>query len=353
LRWCVPVRLFRVDGGGKFTEYKERVFKSEYNEQILESWLENNFDSIVEDGALMVIGRQVATTFGSYIDLLGVDRAGNIAILELKRDRTPRETLAQALEYASFAESLDYEQLEQILRNYTGNENESLSEYHKEFFRLEIGEGVSFNKDQRIIIVGYNITPEIHQAATFLRNKGLRVTCVEFSYFQTESGEQLMSSEIVVGKEPLKRGAISTGTLPRIDKIKFLGSLDQVGLPVFEALLKMAEEQNLPIHWGSKGFSLNVDIQGTHVNLCYVYPPSSVFRQSIYTAFAEIGKKVESAEELVKLFKDRFERTGFFVPAGNELKFVIQQVLTNEQINALTNLIVDLANQVKEKGLVE
>ena len=61
------------------------------------SWLEKNPESIVEDGALLIIGRQIATNLGSYIDLLALDREGNTAILELKRDRTPRDTIAQAL----------------------------------------------------------------------------------------------------------------------------------------------------------------------------------------------------------------------------------------------------------------
>ena len=132
-------------------EYKEHDFKGEHREETLESWLESNPESIVEDGKLLIIGRQVSTNLGSFIDLLAVDRAGNSAVLELKRDRTPREAIAQALEYASFLETLDYEQLQQTLRKYTGNEGENLSEYHRAYFGLDESEAVSFNKDQRIV----------------------------------------------------------------------------------------------------------------------------------------------------------------------------------------------------------
>ena len=37
-------------------------------------------------------------------------------VLELKRGRTPRETIAQALEYAAYAVQLDYEQIESLAR---------------------------------------------------------------------------------------------------------------------------------------------------------------------------------------------------------------------------------------------
>ena len=40
--------------------------------------------------------------------MLGVDKYGNTVIIELKRNKTPRETIAQLLEYASYVENLDY-----------------------------------------------------------------------------------------------------------------------------------------------------------------------------------------------------------------------------------------------------
>lgn len=347
------MHLFGVKNSGEFIEYTEHDFKGEHREQTLESWLESNPDSIIEDGTLLIIGRQVSTNLGSFIDLLALDRSGSTVVLELKRARTPREAISQALEYASFVETLDYEQLEQILRVYTGNEGENLSEYHRAFFKLDEGEAVSFNKDQRIVVVGSNVTPEIRQTAMFLRRKGLRVTCVEFKYFQTGSGETLLSSDIVVGREPLKTKSIDTVTLPRIDKKKFLESLDQTGHPFFEAVLGLSESYNLPIHWGSKGFSLNVDIKGKHVALCYGYPPESVFKQSLYTAFADIKRKIEGGTDLVMSFRDKFRRTGIFIPAGSEVKLVIQQILTEKQIAEITKLLVDLASSVKELGLAE
>jgi len=64
----------------------------------LEPWLASNPEIIGSD--IMIIGRQVKTKSGP-IDLLGVDRSGNTVIIEIKRDRLPRECLAQAIDYAS------------------------------------------------------------------------------------------------------------------------------------------------------------------------------------------------------------------------------------------------------------
>lgn len=63
----------------------------------------------------MLIGRQQATGFGGRIDLLAVAPDGSLVLIELKRDRTPREVVAQALHYAGWVEKLRAE--EALLRD--------------------------------------------------------------------------------------------------------------------------------------------------------------------------------------------------------------------------------------------
>ena len=50
----------------------------------------------------MLIGRQEVTSHGGRIDLLAIAPDGSLVLIELKRDRTPREIVAQALDYASW-----------------------------------------------------------------------------------------------------------------------------------------------------------------------------------------------------------------------------------------------------------
>jgi len=351
------MRLFTVSGDGKFDEYKEQNFKKRHPEKDLESWLEDNPDAILDGERLLIIGRQVRTSLGKLVDLLAVDRTGNTVVLEFKRDKTPRETLAQALEYAAFCETLDYEQLEQVLRSSTGEEAATLSEEHRAFFSLAEDEAASFNKEQRIIIVAQEITPEIRETAMFLRQKRLAVTCVEFRYFQSASREEVLATETVLGKEPTRDTTIVTGSLPRTDETKFLGSVDKPLRAVFKAILALADSPDL-IHWGQSGFSLNVDIDGKHVNLCWGLPRSSPRGpvpggQSVRTTFREIERNVSDASELIASFKERFRETGLFVPAGNEMRWRLQEPIADEQIGEVTNLLLDLAQHVRERGLAE
>jgi hypothetical protein len=48
----------------------------------------------------MLIGRQEDTGFGGRVDLLAVAPDGAVVLVELKRDRTPREVVGQAVDYA-------------------------------------------------------------------------------------------------------------------------------------------------------------------------------------------------------------------------------------------------------------
>ena len=161
------MRLFGIQPSGKFGEYVQTPFQVDHEEAVLEDWLETNPDGIVEDGKILIIGRQVVTNFGGFIDLVGVDRQGTVVVVELKRNRTPRDTLAQALEYASFAARLDTGQLEGILRSYLNDESLNLAEHHRAYFELGFDEAIAFNKDQRVVIVGQRVTPEIRQTASF------------------------------------------------------------------------------------------------------------------------------------------------------------------------------------------
>ena len=143
------MKLFTIDRNGKLILYKERDFKESNRETELEILLERNPEYFFEGSNVLIIGRQVTTNLNTFVDLLGIDKAGNTVAIELKRGKTPRETIAQLLEYASFIEPLDYSQLNEIYQNYSG-EQINLEDYHQQYFKSESDEQVSFNKATKV-----------------------------------------------------------------------------------------------------------------------------------------------------------------------------------------------------------
>jgi len=90
----------------------------------------------------MLIGRQVMTGYGHPLDLLAMDRDGNLVILELKRSKTPREVVAQLLDYASWVMDLRDDRIamvfEEFQRRYSGeNSALSLDEAFRRHFRVK------------------------------------------------------------------------------------------------------------------------------------------------------------------------------------------------------------------------
>jgi len=348
------MRLFNISNNGKFEEFSQIPFHADHEERILEDWMESNPNGVLEDGNLLIIGRQISTNLGGFIDLLGIDRDGDVVIIELKRDRTPRDTLAQALEYASFAEQLNIGQLESILQKYQNDDSITLSDYHRNYFELSSEEAVAFNKDQRIVIVGQRISDEIKQTSLFLRAKGIRVTCLEFFFFQTDDGKNLLSHDVIVGNEPKNIKQITTGSLPIINKDIFLKTIDDNGKTLFKRILDYANERSLPIHWGTKGFSMNFDKNGIHVPICYGYPPSSVYKQSIYLSFVGKGGlkyKLNIDESIINQLYEHCNKTGLFQSAGREMKAVINEPYSENKIKTLINIFNQIIQIIKNHEL--
>src|SRR5512147_2781271 len=107
----IKTEMWRIDNG-----LEKVLFSSMDAEKKLQSILEKDI-SIIDPG-LMVIGKLVPTSHGKQIDLLAIDSEGHLAILELKRDKTPRDVVAQTLDYASWVQGLTYDDIIKIYATY-------------------------------------------------------------------------------------------------------------------------------------------------------------------------------------------------------------------------------------------
>ena len=86
-------------------------------EQVLESMIVASPRLLSDEW--MLIGRQEGTGLGGRIDLLAIAPDGSLVLIEIKRDRTPREVVAQALDYASWVEKLQSDEIAGIYFRFT------------------------------------------------------------------------------------------------------------------------------------------------------------------------------------------------------------------------------------------
>src|SRR3954447_17183734 len=107
--------IWRVDGE-KTSPVKTSALE---NEARLEGILQKD-PSILGLDVLLIVGRQVITTFGTRVDLLAVDSDGMLYIIEVKKARTPRDVVAQALDYGFWIEQLSIEDVADIHAQHHG-----------------------------------------------------------------------------------------------------------------------------------------------------------------------------------------------------------------------------------------
>jgi hypothetical protein len=174
--------LWRVDG-----ETVTRVEPASLSaEERLEEFVEGRID-ILGLGDLLNVGRQVITEFGKRVDLVAIDAQGDLFVLELKKDRTPREVVAQALEYGFWIGDLSYEDIAEIYA--THHDGEDFASGFSSHFEADVPETI--NAAHRLIIVASRMDQSTEQIVTYLGRYDVPINVLFFEYLVDGDREYL------------------------------------------------------------------------------------------------------------------------------------------------------------------
>lgn len=155
------------------------------DEQRLEDWVSKDPKILGID--VLLIGRQVSTINRGRIDLLAIDSDANLVILELKRDRTPREIVAQALDYASWAKDLTYEEIETITFKFR---SQSLRDAFGDYFGFPLPPTV--NTSHSMVILASELDDSSERIIEYLSEEyGVPINVLFFTFFKSPAGEFL------------------------------------------------------------------------------------------------------------------------------------------------------------------
>lgn len=165
--------VWRIDGGSP----RRLPVEAMPSERELEEFLQR--DPTLLGEPLLVIGRQVRTPHGKYIDLLAIDADGNLHVLELKRDRTPRDVVAQLLDYGSWVTNLDRDHVIEIANGLLSQPFEAAFE---DAFRTPPPD--ELNSELQLTIVASELDPGSERIVEYLASFGVPINAVFFSYLQ-------------------------------------------------------------------------------------------------------------------------------------------------------------------------
>ena len=154
----------------------------------------------------MLIGRQETTSHGGRSDLLAIAPDGSLVLIELKRDRTPREIIAQALDYASWVEQLAPERIAQIYQRFSNGGN--LDEAFQVRFGAALDEEM-LNQSHQIIIVASELDPSTERIIGYLNARDIAINAAFFQVFQ-HGEDQLLSRAWLIDPGETQANVAST-----------------------------------------------------------------------------------------------------------------------------------------------
>lgn len=180
----------------KLLKVEKKTFKSlgldeRHN---LQEWIANEPSSLGED--LLIIQKEFdgfADT-KERLDLLAIDKTGNLVVIENKLDDSGKDVTWQAIKYASYCSSLSKSDVIEIYQKYLNDQglHESAEENLSDFFDNRDIKDMDINvgNGQRIFFVAANFRKEVTSSVLWLMNFGLKMKCFKVTPY--EYGDRLL-----------------------------------------------------------------------------------------------------------------------------------------------------------------
>ncbi|MGD0498025.1 MAG: endonuclease NucS domain-containing protein [Bryobacteraceae bacterium] len=219
-------------------------------EKDLEDWIANDPDILEDD--VLVIDRQRRIDGVGQLDLLCIDSLGTLVVVELKRDSTSREAIAQALDYASWLDGAAENQIEGFALDYL---KRPLSDAFEERFHCKMP-AVDYQR-HRIILAAPQLDAAAERIINYLSNRyNVSVSAVFFKY-ATVAGQEILIRSMLADDD----GQPPTGSRKkRLPLPGLLEMAEERGIaPLVSACREMRalwDEWGTPTHGGSIMYSL-------------------------------------------------------------------------------------------------
>ena len=167
----------------------------------LQEWLANQPDALGED--LLIIQKE----FDGFddtrerLDLLAIDKQGNLVIIENKLDDSGRDVVWQALKYASYCSTLSKSQIADVFQRYLdcSGPGQDAKALICEFLGQEDFAEVVLNpgNDQRLIMVAAQFRKEVTSTVLWLLKHRVYVKCFRATPFR-DAGDLFLTVEQVI-----------------------------------------------------------------------------------------------------------------------------------------------------------
>ena len=239
----------------------------------------------------IVISEEFSEWSGSQrrIDLLAIDKEGNLVVIELKRTETGEHMELQALRYAAMVSTLTFSRATEIYQKYLisiGSEDNAENNLI-EFLGWEEPQEDDFGLDVRIILVSANFSKELTTSVMWLNEKDLDIRCVRLIPYKHQEKILVDVQQII--------------PLPEVES--------------YQIKIKQQSEERREARKSSKDYTR------------YLFQGNSFNKRKLVLAVIQhwvSENKPSSISELLQAFPQEIRRGGLFVPE-QEAKEIYQR----------------------------
>lgn len=155
---------------------------------------------------VMILGQQVITGFGKRIDLLAIDAQGYLIVIEIKRDQTPREVVAQLLDYGSWVRTLTHDEIIAIF-----SRDSPLMRFEEAFAnQFGVSPPEVLNEAHQLVIVASELDHSTERIVAYLSTVySVPINAVFFQYLKDGTHEYLVRTWLI---DPNKSDAVEIGS---------------------------------------------------------------------------------------------------------------------------------------------
>lgn len=171
----------------------------------LQEWIASNSEALGEK--LLIVQKEFSGFAETYerLDLLALDKSGNLVIIENKLDDSGRDVTWQALKYASYCSTLKKDEIKSIFQNYLDstapgtNAEKRILEFldESDFSDVSLNQGMS----QRIVLISANFRKEVTSTVLWLMKFKIQLQCFKATPFELNGQNFLTLDQIIPTKD--------------------------------------------------------------------------------------------------------------------------------------------------------
>ena len=295
------------------------------------------------------------------LDLLFLDQDGIPTLVELKRSENNelnRDVASQILEYAAnILLSMDTRSIRKMVDE---NDEISVSEFlntdesDEEEFWDKVYNNLKAEKI-RLLVIADEIPNRLQNILEFInRNmESVEILSVEIKQYTKDDVTTLVSRVIGQSIEAQSKKSSRTGGEQVLDKKTFFENLTEPGKEFFDKLFRFTKQENLKINCRTKGFSVNVPINGTNVSIFRGYSNLAANGQRLESTSGYIIRKVKNGDTILDEYIKEIVKLEGFYKAGDGFIFKIENNLDENNWRIFKNIISNITKQIMKNGLVE